>query len=1358
MKRIATILACAAWLCLPAIVASARTVPITIDVEEKEITVDDVISIRETVPVRLVNIGDSNPTNMVLRITKDGTMYATKTGFFYGSSTNYAEASVDLNTDELVTYFTNMNPLVSHPFYLSVWDSAQSRLLINDVIEIQNNGYVPGMSSPTPAGDWYVHFFYSNSVWWAVGESNGTSIGMLPIVEFSTNHFTDGAYLVYDQYAGFFLQTNGVLGAGSGDNDPIQAALHDPVGTNKYVSFATSYTSGVPIVLMQSTTDFTYEARPYPTSVTSNGFFYAIGSAAGLVTNDWDVYWCALPSNAINIVGGGSISDSRIVSVVAANFGDVIYYDIGTNYAADIPNWGQITSYVSTAGITESDPYWTAASTNYLLSATAATTYQPLDADLTKLAGNDGSSLTNLGEFGDVYLASNNVFTGDSQTVEAMTANSLTVSNSHVLLNGTFDSTNYWTTSGAWAISGGQASCVTGAVYDLVEMYQDINATDHTYTVSMDITMNATGVYVIVDLMHPSGAYAESGANFAVVSGSYEWEITGASGYEMLTIGAVSTLSSTLAVGVDNVVVVDQQKALSLTHGQINLGGNVVTKDTIDTWNSAITSESDPVWVAASSNYVLTADLPDTSTWGETMTAGNTSSVPAVFSGVARMYSSSTNDPMIHLGYALADPSITICTDSGATNLASVLKIVGAGQPWAIGVKQAVAIYIPTNGYFVGWRHNATNWVVNGSGEWDFKGNTLSNATFSGTISPSANVDMGGYTASNGTFSGTLSGTHTGSYSGNASGLTNVQPFTGAWKLAYSDGSADWKELSIGGAGQYLRSSGASSVPTWYTPSWSATATNVGLADLTNSMTLNYVPVGDGTNLVLTSPDDLTTILALGVQDITNSYTSGSFILADSGGFAEAEYADVLTYLGIGQATNVQFEDMLMSGDTNEVVYYTGSEWTNGNIVTVLLAEQTVLGGTTTGLDADTIDGINGASILTTSSGINDLNDVDTTGLAAGNILGYDGATWVVTNDSTTAVDTNALQALWQADDSTSSNGIVAYVDSQDTIVSNAFVAADTSLSNSLSALWVSADTSLSNSIKALYIAADTAVSNGLRTYIDAKDVVVSNAVKSYADSKDTAWVAVQNAKILATSNAFVAADIVVSNGVKGYVTAQDTIVSNAAVAANTSLSNSLAALISAKVAKAEDFDQFTALGGTSGQVFKSNGAGGGSWQDDATGAGGTCLVQAYGTADQTITATLGGTWDTVRFTEDIDIGGDYNSLTYTFTAPSTARYRVALTIPVELPPSANAASTVYARLRLNGSSNLHGGRVDLQDYSLTGNTEDVRDEISFSIVVSLTAADTVTVEMAKTADNVRVEFDDTSGRLVRGSLLIEKL
>jgi hypothetical protein len=92
------------------------------------------------------------------------------------------------------------------------------------------------------------------------------------------------------------------------------------------------------------------------------------------------------------------------------------------------------------------------------------------------------------------------------------------------------------------------------------------------------------------------------------------------------------------------------------------------------------------------------------------------------------------------------------------------------------------------------------------------------------------------------------------------------------WKVFYTDNLGDVQELALGASGTYLKSNGASSAPSFDTPSGSGTVTNTG------TLTSNAVVLGNGTSdvkVVTGITTDGTSRISLGV----NATTAGSLQL-----------------------------------------------------------------------------------------------------------------------------------------------------------------------------------------------------------------------------------------------------------------------------------------------------------------------------------------------------------------------------------------------------------------------------------------------------------------------------------------------
>jgi hypothetical protein len=139
-------------------VAPTNTVLFTTDLEDKEVGIDDVLAVREYIPIWIVGIGESNPTNLILYIQNDTTQtVAIINGFTApAGETDVAAATLDLNTDELVAEFTGKKALYHKVFDIGIWDVVLERLLVNDRVYIQNNPYEAGMPEPTPVTNIYL--------------------------------------------------------------------------------------------------------------------------------------------------------------------------------------------------------------------------------------------------------------------------------------------------------------------------------------------------------------------------------------------------------------------------------------------------------------------------------------------------------------------------------------------------------------------------------------------------------------------------------------------------------------------------------------------------------------------------------------------------------------------------------------------------------------------------------------------------------------------------------------------------------------------------------------------------------------------------------------------------------------------------------------------------------------------------------------------------------------------------------------------------------------------------------------------------------------------------------------------------
>ena len=147
MKRLMVLLSL--WLILVG-TAWADRVNVIIDLDTKTVTVTNSIAIRETVPIRFINIGDTHPTNIVVRVldAHDTNLLAFAEEF--SGENGYAVGDIDLNTTELVDLFAGFPHQAPRLVSWGVWDMGRNRLLVNQLIPVHNNPYLAGMPAPNP--------------------------------------------------------------------------------------------------------------------------------------------------------------------------------------------------------------------------------------------------------------------------------------------------------------------------------------------------------------------------------------------------------------------------------------------------------------------------------------------------------------------------------------------------------------------------------------------------------------------------------------------------------------------------------------------------------------------------------------------------------------------------------------------------------------------------------------------------------------------------------------------------------------------------------------------------------------------------------------------------------------------------------------------------------------------------------------------------------------------------------------------------------------------------------------------------------------------------------------------------------
>ena len=1183
--------------------ALANTVVMTIDLSTKDVTVADTISIRETVPVQIVNLGGSEAANLVLRILdNDGTVYAQETGFT-DAGNDIAYGEISLNTQELVDYFEDMAMQAQMAFTLGLWDTSLNRLLINDVVTIQNNPYVPGMPGPDPVGVSYMVAATYDADTNGVVDTSDALVALLAAPPWTP----------------------------SGTNDGVQAGVATNAGADTWVTFPVAYTGTVSVVATP-TDDFTYEASIRVTEpVATTGFYFTVSSAAGTVTNAWKVFWMASPRSADS--GGGGYTDARAVAAVSNVLGTAAWRDVGTD-PTDLPTYadveaiagstnsitnvtvassiagssytGSVTRTGRTAAITvPAVPYaWEGLylSENYPsgpfgpvrlnigITNSGVTSAKILDETITLADISNSAEATLVARAGNVYTASNQTYSaGTTQAFSTTTAGTSTVTRLDIAepelcgdsqfltpAGWTYD-TNFWTLGFGALFYQGSGSATKSVSKSIGAI------AGRMYTVTYEYYLEGVGVQFRANVGGTGGA-------LRLASGTYtDTIVAGTNG--LLSFSVSPLLGGEVYAWVSNVAVYDTNADIKMTNGVINVGGRTVTWDKIALWDAA-------------------------------GAGGGTSTNSTHLGGVAAA------------SYA-TDAEVTAAVSNHNASLSAHTALFAAKQDAATAA---------TDSELAAHTNSAS-----------------AHAALFAAKQP-LDADLTTLAANNG------------------GSLTNLQPFRTAWRLAYGNGSKQWTEIGLGASGQYLRSAGPSAAPSWYTPSFSAIATNMGIADLTNTFAVNEFVVGDGTNLVQTSLAATKTLLGVGtstgVEDLTNAVTANAFIVATNGtNFAVVTLAEAQSILGVGASTNVQFQYWTDSGTSNDIpVCLGGTTWTNDAFLDVLNTVVAAAGGWYAfNLDAQTIDGLDSAAFLQTTASIDALADVETNGVTSGDTLIWDGAKFA---PGTLATDTNALEALWQADDATLSNALVS-----------AYGAADTVVSNGVTAAYEAADTVVSNAVVAGYGAADTALSNALISafYTGYTNVTLAReagdtAVSNYVDTTVAGYVK-KDGTVAMTGNLNMGGHSITNIAAASLGFVGGATISAAKVAAWDAVGTStLATVASTYTAKAGDLTQFTALGGTSGQVFKSNGAGGGAWSSDNTGTSFSTMIRAIASASQAITATSEAGANQLLFgSETFDANSDFASST--FTAPENGYYHVIASIPVNLSAGSSIFGSVVERV-----------------------------------------------------------------------------
>jgi hypothetical protein len=128
------------------------TATIACTISTKKATVTGTLALRETVAVTLTGTGTYGAADLVLGIVDNGTLLATiAQGGFTGTGPSSITGNLNLNTTEMVAFFSEDVGRTKRYPQLCIWDITNQALVVNDKIEVLNNPYSTDMDDPTAA-------------------------------------------------------------------------------------------------------------------------------------------------------------------------------------------------------------------------------------------------------------------------------------------------------------------------------------------------------------------------------------------------------------------------------------------------------------------------------------------------------------------------------------------------------------------------------------------------------------------------------------------------------------------------------------------------------------------------------------------------------------------------------------------------------------------------------------------------------------------------------------------------------------------------------------------------------------------------------------------------------------------------------------------------------------------------------------------------------------------------------------------------------------------------------------------------------------------------------------------------------
>lgn len=117
-----------------------QDVRVTVDLAKKTAAVTNVLAVKESVPLRIVNLGASSAASLAVQLVdRDANVRAVQNA--WTNDAGSAVSVLNLNTAGLVSDFADRSPQGTVPYTLLVWDTVLSKLLVNAPVTLQNNLY-----------------------------------------------------------------------------------------------------------------------------------------------------------------------------------------------------------------------------------------------------------------------------------------------------------------------------------------------------------------------------------------------------------------------------------------------------------------------------------------------------------------------------------------------------------------------------------------------------------------------------------------------------------------------------------------------------------------------------------------------------------------------------------------------------------------------------------------------------------------------------------------------------------------------------------------------------------------------------------------------------------------------------------------------------------------------------------------------------------------------------------------------------------------------------------------------------------------------------------------------------------------